>query len=265
MLWQAFEHLVGYTAYYEPLNERRWFNPSTRGSKIDDTHRGSSNYWANYDNLAFLDAEFQESWAYSHLAMGPQAREAGLVRYITALVTAAAERPVLQFNRTDFRLSFLASRFPSAQIIYISRNPRDTWCSSLRGVENNPNWTLLDEEGYGRFYLVPWYRDLTISFPGLTQNHANTHPYFVHYMIWRIAGLFALKWGHFFLRYEDLCTDFSGAMKMLLTYLGDTPDKVESLHGLVQLRTSNYRHDDCFYAAIEEQVEQQLKVFLVTN
>jgi hypothetical protein len=165
----------------------------------------------------------------------------------------------------DFRLGFLANHFSSAQIIHISRNPRDTWCSSLRGIDNNPDWTLLDKEGYGRFYLIPWYRDLTISFPDLIQDHANTHPYFVHYMIWRLAGLFALSWGHFLLRYEDLCTDFFGTIKTLLNYLGDTPDKAESLNGLMQPRISDYFHDECFYAPIEERVEQQLQDFLSSH
>jgi hypothetical protein len=84
-------------------------------------------------------------------------------------------------------------------------------------------------------------------------------------MLWRLAGLFALKWGHFFLCYEDLCTAFSDTMKMLLTYLGDAPNQVESLNGLMQPRISNYRHDGGFYAAIEERVEQQLRAFLVTK
>jgi hypothetical protein len=30
LLWNAFRHVRGCTSYYEPLNERRWFDPSAR-------------------------------------------------------------------------------------------------------------------------------------------------------------------------------------------------------------------------------------------
>jgi hypothetical protein len=31
--------LPGCTAYYEPFNERRWFDPRTRGERVDATRR----------------------------------------------------------------------------------------------------------------------------------------------------------------------------------------------------------------------------------
>ncbi|HZY89118.1 MAG TPA: hypothetical protein VFE78_30125, partial [Gemmataceae bacterium] len=39
LLWNLFRNVPGCTAYYEPLNERRWFDPATRGSRVDRTHR----------------------------------------------------------------------------------------------------------------------------------------------------------------------------------------------------------------------------------
>src|SRR5437868_4059285 len=30
LLWNIFRHTPGCTSYYEPLNERRWFDPSAR-------------------------------------------------------------------------------------------------------------------------------------------------------------------------------------------------------------------------------------------
>src|SRR5262245_10101110 len=30
LIWNLFRHLSGVTAYYEPLNERKWFDPVTR-------------------------------------------------------------------------------------------------------------------------------------------------------------------------------------------------------------------------------------------
>jgi hypothetical protein len=35
LLWNIFRHIDGCTSYYEPLNERRWFDPGRRGDRID--------------------------------------------------------------------------------------------------------------------------------------------------------------------------------------------------------------------------------------
>src|SRR5690606_37473813 len=45
LLWNVFRHLPDFTAYYEPFNERRWFDPTTRGESVDATHRNVSDYW----------------------------------------------------------------------------------------------------------------------------------------------------------------------------------------------------------------------------
>jgi hypothetical protein len=39
LLWNLFRNLEGITAYYEPFNERRWFDPHTRGDRVDPTHK----------------------------------------------------------------------------------------------------------------------------------------------------------------------------------------------------------------------------------
>ena len=49
LLWNLFRQAGGFTAYYEPLNERRWFDPTARGDRTDSTHRNVSDYWREYD------------------------------------------------------------------------------------------------------------------------------------------------------------------------------------------------------------------------
>src|SRR5439155_18080217 len=44
LLWNLFRNVPGCTAYYEPLNERRWFDPALRGDQTDATHRNVSDY-----------------------------------------------------------------------------------------------------------------------------------------------------------------------------------------------------------------------------
>ena len=51
LIWNLFRQAGGFTAYYEPFNQRRWFDPTTRGNHTDATHRKVANYWREYDNL----------------------------------------------------------------------------------------------------------------------------------------------------------------------------------------------------------------------
>jgi hypothetical protein len=52
LLWNLFRNTEGITAYYEPLNERRWFDPFRRGERIDATHRNVAEYLREYQGLA---------------------------------------------------------------------------------------------------------------------------------------------------------------------------------------------------------------------
>lgn len=49
LLWNIFRHVDDCTAYYEPLNERRWFDHSLRREWVDPTHTGVEDYWREYD------------------------------------------------------------------------------------------------------------------------------------------------------------------------------------------------------------------------
>src|SRR5215216_4751889 len=35
LLWHLFRQVPGCTSYYEPFNERRWFDPLVRGDRVD--------------------------------------------------------------------------------------------------------------------------------------------------------------------------------------------------------------------------------------
>src|SRR5262245_50341535 len=61
LLWNIFRHVDGCTAYEEPLNERRWFDPAVRGVWVDRTHQGVSDYWSEYDGLSELGGLYHRS------------------------------------------------------------------------------------------------------------------------------------------------------------------------------------------------------------
>src|SRR5262245_27974875 len=69
LLWNLFRHMDGVTAYYEPFNERRWFDESTRGERVDPTHRHVTEYWTEYAALTELGAYYDERWIDTELFM----------------------------------------------------------------------------------------------------------------------------------------------------------------------------------------------------
>jgi hypothetical protein len=54
LLWNLFRNINGMTAYYEPFNERRWFDPHVRGARVDPTHKNVDEYWREYEGLEAL-------------------------------------------------------------------------------------------------------------------------------------------------------------------------------------------------------------------
>ncbi len=277
LLWQALDRLEGISAYYEPLNERRWFDPDVRGGDVDASHRGTTDYSRHYDGLHELDRWYDATWTTHHLAMDVKHQNSDLINYIKYIISNSKSRPVLQFNRIDFRLGFLRKAFPNAVFMHLMRNCRDVWRSSLRGVANDPDWRLADFEPFAHFYLIAWYRDLVLTFPNLLQDGAKTHPYLVHVLIERLSQLFAYQHADVFLHYEDLCSDFLPTMDGLLARLKwrgagsavedwsvlDT-ESTEALRGLISPRTAPYDHsaDAAFYESQEAKAEEILQAWL---
>lgn len=120
LLWNLFRNMSGVTAYYEPFNERRWFDPRSRGARVDATHLGVGDYWAEYQGLPELANHYSEEWTRRHLFMPRNAWNPGMQRYIETLIGRASGRAVLQFNRVDLRLPWLRARFPQAKILHLS-------------------------------------------------------------------------------------------------------------------------------------------------
>jgi hypothetical protein len=207
LLWNLFRNVPECTAFYEPLNERRWFDPSLRGDRVDDAHVGVSDYWREYDGLPHLRHWYREHWIDRNLYMGRSFWDPDLFAYINALIEAAPQRAVLQFNRVDFRLEWLKQHFPSAVLVHLYRHPRDEWCSTLLDLTRIPmTASVTDFESQDAFYLLPWARDLSYHFPCLDPRLAR-HPYEIFYLIWKLSWLFGRQHGDVQVCYERLCGD----------------------------------------------------------
>ncbi len=258
LLWNIFRQVPGVTSYYEPFNERRWFDVAGRGVRVDQTHIGIDDYWAEYDHLAELGQYFEEDWKFRQLYMSASAYNAPMQRYIETMIVRAPCRAVLQFNEVDFRLEWLRAWFPGVPIIHIFRHPRDQWCSTLQDAAPTAAQCRVREfEAYDGFYLMRWARDLRHTFPILTMD-GDAFAYELYYQVWKLSYLFGQHYAELSLRFEDLIADPRANIQRILETAGMAEVDVEPLIPLVSpVRTGKWREcgDAQWFGEIEAKVD----------
>jgi hypothetical protein len=233
LLWTLFRNVPGCTSYYEPFNERRWFDRARRGVHVDPTHHHAQDYWREYEGLEDLGRYYREEWTERHLFMDRDCYDPAMKRYVEILIEHAPGRPVLQFNRIDFRLPWFRHHFPRARLIHLYRHPRDQWCSTLRRISDFPKELGFDQFPAGdRYYLRQWARDLKYTFPFLAEGLLG-HPYQMFYLIWKLSYLFGRQYAHYSLAFEDLVERPETCLPALLDYSRVTDYDLGSLKELI--------------------------------
>jgi hypothetical protein len=232
LLWSIFRNIDGCVSYYEPLNERRWFDPAVRGDRVDATHRGVDDYWREYDGLLDLGQWFREDWNDRGFLMEATDWDPRLKRYFDRLIEhAAPRRAVLQCNRIDFRLPWLRRQFPGATFIHLYRHPRDQWCSSLVNPSRVPrNVTMAEFRPFDHFYLRRWATDLQRHFPFLADREIS--PYRIFYFIWKLSYMYGAAFCDHAIAFEDLVHSPKPVIGRLVAFTGMTAD-TEQLASLV--------------------------------
>src|SRR4029453_6868721 len=97
LLWNLFRNIEGVTAYYEPFNERRWFDPRVRGNRVDPTHINADAYWREYEGLEALGDYYNDEWIEKQLYMDASFWAPKMKRYVELMIEKAPGRPILQF------------------------------------------------------------------------------------------------------------------------------------------------------------------------
>ncbi|MBL26685.1 MAG: sulfotransferase family protein [Rhodospirillaceae bacterium] len=261
LLWNMFNKLGPFTAYYEPLNERQWFLMQDR--RVDPTHIGVDDYHANYDGMKDLAALFDRTWIRQRLYMNRMATDWNMLAYIDALVERAARMPVLQFNRVDFRLEWLKAHYPKARILHIYRSPRDQWISSLHGAALFKDVTVAAFRNHDRFYLRAWSENLQNVFPFL-KVPPDESPYVPFYLLWRMSYLFGTHYADASVAFEDLAGDPRGRLEDALGRMDVEREDIDwsAIDGLVApVKQGKWRQfaDEDWFAAKEAQCERVLR------
>jgi hypothetical protein len=263
LLWNLFRQTPGCTSYYEPFNERQWFNPALRGSDVDNTHRGVEDYSAEYDGLEDLGDLYKEDWIRQQLLMTQDVWAPEMKSYIETLVKHAKGRPILQFNRIDFRLPWLKANFPNAKIIHLFRNPRDQWCSFLTDKQlmnkNDVSQTYKDA-----FYLDVWCKDLAQHFPVLDERHT-PHPYQRFYYLWKLSYLFGVNHADHNVSFEQLTEQPESEISEIYGLLNIQNNKLEQLCDVIQApQVDQWKQyaEDSWFSEYEAMCEYNLSQLL---
>ena len=231
LLWQLFNALPGFRAFYEPLNERHAEPASWHGT--DPTHRGATDYRRHYHDAA-APKDASARWTYENLCMDEGDCDPALEAWITRLLHAPDATPVLQFNRVDFRLRWLRAHFPGAHVLHLYRHPRAQWLSMVGGRPIGPSTTLDEFARHDGFYLLPWARDLSHVYPFLRPERHQS-PYALHYLLWRLSYAHGRRFAHQSIAFEALCENVTATVAQVLARAGYTvaPDELAPLRRLV--------------------------------
>lgn len=264
LLWNLFRQLEGCTAYYEPFNERQWFNPQLRGERVDQTHKGVSDYWREYQGLQELGEWYREDWIREALFMDAHSWDPAMQRFIEILIERAHGRAVLQFNRVDFRLAWLRQQFPQAPIVHLYRHPREQWLSFLTDKQAM-RAEVVEHTYHDGFYLNTWCRDLCRHYPFLHPEHT-PHPYRRFYYLWKLSYLHGRHYATCSLAFETLVTQPQSTLRELLQAVSwPVPQDLGALCALIQAppleRWREYASADWFEAH-EAACEAELDAFM---
>ncbi len=187
-IWQLFQQLDGYCAWYEPLHPQLLSAIEHVEPKQD--HVGIDDYWQTYRQHAEFKAAYSMQFATQQLYLEATDEYPELEAYIQQLIDlSGSDTPVLQFNRVDLRLAWLRAKFPAAKIIHIERNPLQLYHSQRKHIA----LAHRDEAHYWDAYeLMPWCHALAQQLPFLLSTEYR-HAFYPFYALYQLSKLLAVQ------------------------------------------------------------------------
>ncbi len=144
-IWSKFRQDKGYCCYYEPFHPDlanleiqnpdpwRYDNISTRLMRHPDLDIGYLNEYVGTLRPGVKGVPyFNKSFSYDNFCGTGKDEIPDQKKYIDYLIASAGEKiPLLQFNRSSFRVSWFKANYPEALHIYLLRNPKDQFHSYM--------------------------------------------------------------------------------------------------------------------------------------
>ncbi len=149
-LWGKYKSNPKITAFYEPLHHRLSSVTTDNVAEFEkvDTVKSVIN---NSQNKADFEVFFGEYMSFVGADAGITGFDDSFIlrdffrvchddrfkAYLDMLSRSDRKRKVFQFNRTSARLNWFISHYPADNHIYLLRNPRDQWQSSVKSNFNS--------------------------------------------------------------------------------------------------------------------------------
>ena len=204
--------------------------------KIHQAHTITGNYFQefkelNWDRLCQLHSK---EFSTEKLFLGIQDDFYELKNYVSFLTSNHSGNlgdtiKVFQFNRIDYRLSWLRYNFPQALIINLRRNPRDVYTSYLK----HANKELLLDKSIEIIGAPTSNADIDLGNSFYTDEYIfalgkilspqicvqELHPYEKIYLLNRLSNIWADHFSHISIDYENLVHDPEGSLRNIMSHI----------------------------------------------
>ncbi|MCX7552955.1 sulfotransferase [Marinicella sp. S1101] len=186
-LWQLFDQLDGFCAWYEPLHPQ--LTAAVKHVRPKTSHVGIEDYWSTYRQHPNYEKYHSSRFATEQLYLESGQRYRELKNYINHLIELSSPQvPVLQFNRMDFRLAWLKAEFPDATIIHIDRNSLHAYLSQRKHIAADHRH---DADYWDAYELVQWCYALQGELPFLLKAPFDGHAFCRFYALDQLSRLMA--------------------------------------------------------------------------
>ncbi|MEX0885519.1 MAG: sulfotransferase [Phycisphaeraceae bacterium] len=264
LLWQIYDRLPGYRAYYQPCQDN--LLPHIRHTRPMASHRGVDDYWSAFRPLVGELPRYHEpAFGITRLMLEADEPWPALRDYLQLLIdNCDGERPVLQFNAMCYRLPWLRRNFPDAQIMHLWRDPREHWLSVVRHLPSG----LWDEPNLPDAYNVlqtcaDLSRYLPLLFSGGDTSYARV------YHLWRLSRLAGDRVADASIQFDgDILADPARGLGTLAQLgLLREQDLPAARACIAPTPTGKWRehHDPAWFEAIEQACEAQLTALGLTE
>lgn len=263
MLWNVFNQLPQYCAYYEPLHTN--LISHIKHVKPKQDHIGIEEYWQNYLKLKKISQYYSSQFGQYRLYLEKHDKWPELEQYIRFLIASADDKTaVLQFNRMDLRLSWLKNTFPNATIININRQVYPLWISSRKHLKTDEE--INNESHPDAYDLLQWSADLAPHFPML-QSDVNRCGYFRHYFIWKLTTLLSKANADIQLNLENDFFHTTSGIDILCKKFNWDESQKNSVKNLIQKPKSihNTITKNKYYTGIESRTNEMFNQLGLEN